>query len=125
MTDAGLKFTKTHEWLRIEGETAVVGLSEYAQNELGDIVFIELPEKGKKVDAGQVLTTVESVKSVSEIYAPVGGEVTETNRDLEGEPGLVNNDPYGRGWILKLRMAPGADLSGLLSEDEYERHTKE
>jgi glycine cleavage system H protein len=125
MAEAGLKFTKSHEWIRVEGGDALVGLTDYAQGELGDIVFIELPEKGRTVSSGDVLTTVESVKSVSEIYAPVGGEVTETNRDLEGEPGLVNNDPYGRGWILKLRMAPGADLSGLLSEDEYERHTKE
>jgi glycine cleavage system H protein len=125
MSEKDLRFTKTHEWLKAEGDEALIGLSDYAQHELGDIVFIELPEVGRKVAQGDVLTTVESVKSVSEVYAPLAGEVTEVNTALEGAPGLVNADPYGAGWIARLRLANPKDLTALLSAEEYGKLTKE
>ncbi len=124
MSEKDLKFSKSHEWLRIEGDSATLGLTDYAQGELGDIVFVELPEVGKALSAEDVLTTIESVKSVSEVYAPVDCEVTEVNADLEAEPGLINSDPYGRGWIAKIKIADGADLSGLMTAEEYQAHTK-
>jgi glycine cleavage system H protein len=125
MSEKDLRFTKTHEWLKAEGDEALIGLSDYAQHELGDIVFIELPEVGKKVAQGDVLTTVESVKSVSEVYAPLAGEVTEVNTALEGAPGLVNADPYGAGWIARVKLANPKDLTALLSAEEYGKLTKE
>jgi glycine cleavage system H protein len=125
MSDKDLRFTKTHEWLKAEGDEALIGLSDYAQHELGDIVFIELPEVGKTVAQGDVLTTVESVKSVSEVYAPLAGEVTEVNTALEGAPGLVNADPYGAGWIARVKLANPKDLTALLSAEDYAKLTKE
>lgn len=124
MSGQDLKFTETHEWIRVEGDVATLGLTDYAQKELGDIVFVELPEAGRAVSAGDVLSTVESVKSVSEIYSPVGGEVADVNADLEGEPGLINSDPYGKGWILKLKLADAGEVAGLMSEDQYRAHTE-
>lgn len=124
MAEAGLKFTKSHEWIRVEGEDAVVGLTDYAQGELGDIVFIELPEGGKKVSSGDVLTTVESVKSVSEIYAPVSGEIVDGNSALDDDPSLINSDPYGRGWIVKIRLGDPSELDQAISAEEYEELTK-
>jgi glycine cleavage system H protein len=124
MAEAGLKFTKSHEWIRVEGDDAVVGLTDYAQGELGDIVFIELPEKGKGVSAGEPLTTVESVKSVSEIIAPVSGEVVDANSALEGDPSLINSDPYGEGWIVKIRLKDKGELDATISPEEYEALTK-
>jgi glycine cleavage system H protein len=124
MGEAGLRFTKSHEWVKVIGEEALVGLTDYAQGELGDIVFIELPESGKGVSAGDVLTTVESVKSVSEIYAPLGGEITDANSALEADPGLINSDPYGEGWIVKIRLGDPGELSGMMSGDEYEQLIK-
>ncbi len=124
MAEAGLKFTKSHEWIRVEGEDAVVGLTDYAQGELGDIVFIELPETGKGISSGDVLTTVESVKSVSEIYAPLSGEVVDANSALDDDPSLINSDPYGQGWIVKIRLSDPGELDGTISADEYEELTK-
>jgi glycine cleavage system H protein len=124
MAEAGLKFTKSHEWIRVEGGDALVGLTDYAQGELGDIVFIELPEKGRTVSSGDVLTTVESVKSVSEIYAPVSGEVVESNSALDDDPSVINSDPYGEGWIVRIRLSDRSDLDGTLSPEEYEELTK-
>jgi len=124
MAEAGLKFTKSHEWIRVEGGDAVVGLTDYAQGELGDIVFIELPEKGKGVSSGDVLTTVESVKSVSEIFAPVSGEVVDANSALDDDPSLINSDPYGQGWIVKIRLSDKGELDATISGDEYEELTK-
>jgi glycine cleavage system H protein len=124
MSGQDLKFTETHEWIRVEGDVATLGLTDYAQKELGDIVFVELPEAGRAVSAGDVLSTVESVKSVSEIYSPIGGEVADVNADLEGEPGLINSDPYGKGWILKLKLADAGEVAGLMSEDQYRAHTE-
>jgi glycine cleavage system H protein len=124
MAEAGLKFTESHEWIRVEGDDAVVGLTDYAQGELGEIVFVELPEKGKGVSAGEVLTTVESVKSVSEIFAPVSGEVVEANSALEDDPSVINSDPHGKGWIVKIRLSDKSELDGAMSAEEYEKLTK-
>ncbi|HKH35827.1 MAG TPA: glycine cleavage system protein GcvH [Rubrobacter sp.] len=117
-----LQYTKSHEWVRIEGETATIGITDHAQDELGDIVFVELPEEGDTFDAGESFGTVESVKAVSDLYAPVGGEVVEVNSALEDAPENINEDPYGEGWIVKLRTTDEADL---LSPEEYEKVVEE
>jgi glycine cleavage system H protein len=117
-------FTETHEWLSVEGDVAALGLTDYAQGELGDIVFVELPEAGRNLAVGDVLTTVESVKSVSELYAPIEGEIVEGNTALEDDPSLVNSDPYGKGWIAKLKLAEGTDLSQFMTAEQYEAHIK-
>jgi glycine cleavage system H protein len=117
-----LQYTKSHEWVRIEGETATIGITDHAQDELGDIVFVELPEEGDTFDAGESFGTVESVKAVSDLYAPVGGEVVEVNSALEDAPENINEDPYGEGWIVKLRTTDEADL---LSSEEYEKVVEE
>jgi len=114
---ADLKYTKDHEWVRIEGDTATFGISDHAQEALGDIVFVELPELGRTIDAGEAYAVVESVKAVSDIYAPVAGEVIAVNEDLEGEPEKVNTDPYGSGWIAKINIGNGQ--VELLNDDEY------
>jgi glycine cleavage system H protein len=117
-----LQYTKSHEWVRIEGDTATIGITDHAQDELGDIVFVELPEEGDTFDAGESFGTVESVKAVSDLYAPVGGEVVEVNSALEDAPENINEDPYGEGWIVKLRTTDEADL---LSSEEYEKVVEE
>jgi len=124
MSTAGLRFTESHEWLKVDGDDALIGLSDYAQHELGDIVFVELPEEGTTVSAGDVLATVESVKSVSEVYSPVAGEIVEINGDLEDSPDLINTDAYGDGWLIKIKLADVAEIDRLMSDDEYEAHTK-
>ncbi len=113
-----LRYTKTHEWLREEGDLVVVGITHYAQEQLGEVVYVELPEPGRGVDAGEELGTLESVKAVSEFFAPVAGEVAEVNERLEEEPGLVNDDPYGEGWLVKLK--PSGEEGDLLDADAYE-----
>ena len=117
-----LQYTKTHEWVRMEDDVATVGITEHAQDELGDVVFVELPETGSSFEAGETFGTVESVKAVSDLNAPVGGEVVEVNSSLEDSPEKINEDPYGDGWILKLRVSGETDL---LSADEYERVVEE
>ncbi len=117
-----LQYTKTHEWVRIEGETATVGITEHAQDELGDVVFVELPESGRTLDAGEAFGAVESVKAVSDLYAPLPGEVVEVNESLGDNPEKINEEPYGEGWILKLRVSGEADL---LSAEDYENFLKE
>ena len=117
-----LQYTKSHEWVRIEGDTATIGITDHAQDELGDVVFVELPEEGDAFDAGESFGTVESVKAVSDLYTPVGGEVVEVNSALEDAPENINEDPYGEGWIVKLRTTDGADL---LSPEEYEKVVEE
>jgi glycine cleavage system H protein len=124
MGEKDLLFTETHEWLRVEGDVATLGLTDYAQGELGDIVFVELPEAGRSLAAGDVLTTVESVKSVSELYAPIEGEIVEGNAALEDDPAFINSDPYGNGWIAKLKLAPGTDVSQFMTAEQYEAHIK-
>jgi glycine cleavage system H protein len=123
MSSSELRFTKTHEWLLADGDSAKIGLSDYAQHELGDIVFVELPAVGRAVKAGEVIATVESVKSVSEMYAPVSGTVTEVNSALDASPGLVNSDPMGAGWVVKLSIADRAELGALLTPEAYEKET--
>ena len=117
-----LQYTKSHEWVRIEGDTATIGITDHAQDELGDVVFVELPEEGATFDAGESFGTVESVKAVSDLYTPVGGEVVEVNSALEDAPENINEDPYGEGWIVKLRTTGEADL---LSSEEYEKVVEE
>jgi glycine cleavage system H protein len=114
---ADLKYTKEHEWVRIEGDVATFGITNHAQEALGDIVFVELPETGANVDAGGAFVVVESVKAVSDAYAPVTGEVIAVNEALEDEPEKINTDPYGSGWIAKVRMS--GDTVELMSDDEY------
>ncbi len=117
-----LKYTKSHEWVRTEGDTATIGITDHAQDELGDVVFVELPAEGDTFDAGESFGTVESVKAVSDLYTPLGGEVVEVNSALEDAPEKINEDPYGEGWIVKLRTSGGADL---LSPEEYEKVVEE
>jgi glycine cleavage system H protein len=115
-----LRYAKTHEWVRIEGDTATVGITDFAQGELSDVVFVELPPLGKKLAQNDTMGTVEAVKAVSDIYAPVGGEVIEVNEDLRNDPAIVNKEPYGKGWIAKVRMTNKDDLKALLSPADYE-----
>jgi glycine cleavage system H protein len=117
-----LQYTKTHEWVRREGDTATVGITEHAQDELGDVVFIELPEEGASFGTGDAFGTIESVKAVSDLYAPVGGEVVEVNEALNDAPEKVNENPYGEGWIIRLRVSGEGNL---LSADEYEKVLEE
>ncbi len=115
------RYSKEHEWIAVEGEAARLGITDFAQQELGDIVFVELPEVGRKVVAGDTLGTVESVKAVSEIYAPVGGVVVERNDALAERPELINSDPHGAGWYCKLRLEQPAEIDGLLDAAAYAR----
>ncbi len=117
---ADLKYSKDHEWARIEGDTAVVGITDYAQNELGDIVYVELPEVGSQVEQGKTFGTIEAVKAVSDLYAPVSGEVVEVNEKLNDSPELVNQDPYGEGWMIKIKMSNPDEVNNLLSKEDYE-----
>jgi glycine cleavage system H protein len=117
-----LQYTESHEWVRIDGDTATIGITDHAQDELGDVVFVELPDEGATFDAGDSFGTVESVKAVSDLYTPVGGEVVEVNSSLEDAPEKINDDPYGEGWIVKLRTTDEADL---LSPEEYEKVVEE
>ena len=118
------RYTKDHEYIRVEGDTGVVGITDYAQSQLGDVVYVELPTVGKAVAKGAEAAVVESVKAASEIYAPVSGEVVEVNSDLEGAPGTVNEDPAGRGWFLKIRVKDQGELEGLMTEEQYQDFVK-
>ena len=120
-----LRFTRDHEWIRLDGELAVVGVTDYAQSQLGDVVYVELPEIGRQVEQGKEAAVVESVKAASEVYAPVSGEVTEVNDTLAADPAKVNADPMGEGWFLKLRLAHPRELDGLLDEDAYKRFVED
>ena len=116
---AELKYTKEHEWIRVEGEEAYVGITDYAQSLLGDIVFVEVETEGDNLEAGDTFGSIEAVKTVSDLYMPVSGEVLEFNSELEDQPDLVNKDPYGKGWIIKVKIEDEAQLDGLLSADAY------
>lgn len=114
-----LKYTKDHEWVRVEGDHAFVGVTDFAQGELGDIVFIEVETEGEELDREETFGTIEAVKTVSDMFMPVSGEVVEFNEKLEDEPNLVNNDPYGDGWIIKIKLSDTAELDDLLEADAY------
>jgi glycine cleavage system H protein len=115
-------FTKDHEWVAVDGDTATIGISDFAQKQLGDVVFVELPEIGKALAAHQTIGSIESVKAVSEVFSPVGGEVTEVNTGLGDSPEAVNQDPHGKGWIIKVKMADPADLKALMKAADYEKY---
>lgn len=117
-----IRYTKDHEYIRVEGDTGTVGITPYAQEQLGDVVFVELPSVGKKVDQGAEAAVVESVKAASEIYAPVAGEVVAVNDTLEASPGTVNEDPTGSGWFMKIKIADVSQLNGLMSEADYKAY---
>ena len=116
---SNLKFTTDHEWIRVEGDTAVIGITDYAQQQLGDVVFVELPDVGKVLERGKDAAVVESVKAASEVYAPIDGVVIETNPLLLDEPATVNTDPHGAGWFLKVKLSDTAQLDALLDETQY------
>lgn len=119
-TPSELKYTKDHEWVRIDGNVATIGITDFAQGELGDIVFVDVDSVDDDLSAGDVFGSVEAVKTVSDLYLPVTGTVTEFNSALEDQPELLNSDPYGEGWIIKVQIADDADLSELLSAEEYQ-----
>ena len=120
-----LRYTQDHEWIRVEGDTAVIGITDFAQKQLGDVVFVELPEVGRKLAAGDAFGTVESVKAASEVFAPVAGEVVEANQDLVGEPELVNSDPTGDGWFIKVKLADAGAVASLMDQAAYDAFTKD
>ena len=117
-----LKYAKSHEWVRVEGDTAVVGISDHAQHELTDIVYVELPPVGDRVEAGKECAVVESVKAASDIYAPLTGDIVEVNEELSRTPELVNQDPYGKGWMFKVKMSDLPELGELLTPNDYAAH---
>jgi len=120
-----LRFTKDHEWVRREGDTVVIGITDYAQEQLGDVVYVELPELGRQVEQGKEAAVVESAKAASEVYAPVSGEVVAVNEVIAGDPGKVNADPMGEGWFVKLRLADPTQLDALLDEAAYRKFVAE
>jgi glycine cleavage system H protein len=123
---AGFKYTKKHEWLKLDesGNTATVGITDYAQDKLGSIVFVEFPDVGTEVAAGDSVAVIESVKAVTDTYTPVAGVIAEVNEALLDQPEVINEDPYGDGWMVKLELAEGYDFSALLNEKEYEEHIR-
>jgi glycine cleavage system H protein len=123
MVPSDLRYTKDHEWVRVDGEEATVGITEYAADQLGDIVFVELPDIGKRLAQFAAFGVVESVKAVSDLYAPVSGEVVESNAELAAQPELINSDPYGAGWMLKVTMSDAAQVGSLLDAAAYEKLT--
>lgn len=114
-----LKYTKEHEWVKLDGNIALIGITDYAQGELGDVVFVEMPKLGAKVTQMQPFGVIEAVKAVSELFSPVSGEVTETNSKLETEAGIINKDPYGEGWIIKVKISNQTEIDNLLTADKY------
>jgi len=116
------KYTKEHEWILVEGDSGTVGISDYAQEQLGDVVYVEVPEAGKELSKGDEAAVIESVKAASEAYAPVAGEVTAGNEALADNPGLVNSDPFGEGWFFKIKIADASELDGLMDENAYKEY---
>ena len=119
-----LKYSKDHEWVSVDGDVATVGITDYAQQSLGDVVYVEMPNEGDNFSAHDAFGSVESVKAVSEIFTPVSGEVVETNADLNDAPEVVNDDPYGDGWMVRVKMDNAGELDGMLSAEEYEEYLK-
>lgn len=122
MVPEGLKYTKDHEWVKIDGDEAVIGITDHAQSELGDITFVELPEIGKQIKKSDSIATVESVKAASDIYSPVSGEVTQVNDTLETAPETINSSPYENGWICRINIADASEQSSLMDASEYTKH---
>ena len=120
--EPNLKYDEEHEWVRVEGEEGVVGISDYAQDQLSDVVYVELPEVGDTFDRGDILAVVESVKAASDVYMPVSGEVLEINEELDDSPALVNKDPYGEAWLVRITIADPSELDDLLDADAYEAY---
>jgi len=116
-----LRYTKDHEWIRLEGDEAIVGITDFAQHELGDIVYVEIETVGQELNAGDVFGTVEAVKTVSDLYLPINGTITEVNPKLNSNPELVNNDPYGEGWMAKIKVSNVTDIDSLLNAEAYQK----
>ena len=125
MVPKDLHYTKDHEWVKVDGDVATIGVTDYAANQLGDVVFVDLPAVGKTVDQFATFGVVESVKAVSDLYAPVAGEITDVNAELGGKPELVNSDPFGDGWMIRVKVADADQLAGLLDATGYEQLTAE
>ncbi len=121
----GYYYTKEHQWAKVEGNMAVVGVTDYAQHQLGDVVFVELPEVGKEVEAGDTLATIESVKAMSDVYSPLTGKVSSVNEALNEDPSLINVDPYGDGWICELEMSDPSEVEDLMTADDYRAYLEE
>ncbi len=121
MSVEGLKFTKDHEWIKVEGDVAVIGISNHAQHELGDVVYVEIPAVGDTISRGDAMANVESVKAVSDVYAPVSGEIVEVNAGLEDQPELINKDAEGNGWIAKIKISDPDELNELMSPEDYKK----
>ncbi len=122
--EGNIKYTKTHEWIKIEGDVGTVGISDFAQSQMGDIVFVDLPKPGTNVEKGKQVCVVESVKSASDVYSPVSGQIIEVNSELSNEPTLVNQDPFGKGWLFKIKISNNSQLSELLDKNAYEEFIK-
>lgn len=118
-----LKYTKDHEWVKVEGDLAIIGITDFAQNELGDIVYVEVGTLGETLDQEETFGTIEAVKTVSDLFMPVGGEITAFNDDIESSPDIVNKDPYGKGWIIKVKMSDAEEVESLLTAKQYKEHT--
>ena len=125
MNPEDLRYTQSHEWVRIDGDVGTIGITDYAQKELGDIVYLELPEVGHVFNAGEEFGTVESVKAVSELFTPVSGEIVEINKGAVTEPGIVNDDPFGDGWMIKLKLSTDEEVQKLLTAEQYEEYVKQ
>ncbi len=125
MVPASLRYTKDHEWVKVDGDTATIGVTDFAANQLGDVVFVDLPQVGRAVEQFAAFGVVESVKAVSDLYAPLSGEVVEVNDALAGQPELVNSDPFEGGWMIRVRIADSAQVAGLLDAAAYEQLTAE
>lgn len=125
MYPSDLKYDKEHEWVRLEGDIAVIGISHFAQNQLGEVVYVDLPSEGDSVNAGEAFGEIESVKSVSELYSPADGEIVKVNASLSDAPEIVNEDPYGEGWMIQVKLADPSQIDGLLSAEEYETFVSE
>jgi len=121
-TPAELKYSIDHEWIKVEGEIATIGITDYAQKELGDIVFVDVTCEGETLSAGDTFGTIEAVKTVSDMMLPISGEVTEFNSDLESDAAAINSDPYGKGWIIKVKMSDSSELSALMDAEAYKAH---
>ena len=117
---AGLKYTKEHEWVKVDGDVATIGITDFAQGELGDIVYVEIETVGESLATEEVFGTVEAVKTVSDLFMPVSGEILEMNNALEGDPELVNSDPYGKGWMIKVKMSDPSEVDALISASDYQ-----